>query len=375
VQTHRIFLVPGMFGFGRLAGFDYFQHVRRALHARFDAAGVPCVTELVATPPTSSLRHRARILARAVEKSPEDGPVHLLGHSTGGLDLRLVLSPACNLDIDRNRLRWTERVTAAVTINTPHFGTPLASYFSTVSGTRMLYALSVLTVVTLSVGEPGFSMFSKVVKGLGHIERLVAGDLGVIGPVADLVLRFVDDGGRADIQEFLSKVRIDQGGVVQLMPEAMDLFNASTVDAPHVRYGCVATAAPPPSSLRIARRLFSPYALFSGAIYSTLYQFTAKRPPMYPYARPDGQQHELLTSCLPGQVTDRTSDGVVPTLSMLWGRLLWCGEADHLDVLGHFHDEVAPSVHTDWATSGASFNRKRFAEVMDAVARFLLDRS
>src|SRR5512145_2114986 len=129
---HRIYLVPGMFGFARLAGYGYFHHVRVALEQRLRDAGFDCTTEVVPAPPTSSLRHRARILARTVEETAGDGdgPIHLIGHSTGGLDLRLVLAPTINLDIVRDRLRWTARVKTAVSLNAPHFGTPLASYFS-----------------------------------------------------------------------------------------------------------------------------------------------------------------------------------------------------------------------------------------------------
>jgi triacylglycerol lipase len=62
----------------------------------------------------------------------------------------------------------------------------------------------------------------------------------------------------------------------------------------------------------------------------------------------------------------------VPTLSMLWGELIWAGEADHLDVLGHFHDDIQPSSHTDWVTSGARFTRQRFGALLDAIAAFQL---
>ena len=36
---HRIYYSPGIFGFGKLAHYDYFAHVERALEARFLAAG------------------------------------------------------------------------------------------------------------------------------------------------------------------------------------------------------------------------------------------------------------------------------------------------------------------------------------------------
>src|SRR5690349_22569220 len=101
MTTHHVYFVPGMFGFGRLAGYDYFHHVREAIESRFADAGVEVVFEVVPTPPTSSLRHRARMLAKAVRQSAGDaGPIHLVGHSTGGLDLRLVLSPSSDLASD-----------------------------------------------------------------------------------------------------------------------------------------------------------------------------------------------------------------------------------------------------------------------------------
>jgi triacylglycerol lipase len=372
--VHRVYLIPGMFGFARLAGYDYFHHVRQALEQRFADAQVPVLTEIVPTPPTSSLRHRSRILAKSVLRTAgdDDGPIHLVGHSTGGLDARLVLSPSTNLAMDAARLGWTRRVRTAISVNTPHYGTPLAGYFATVSGTRVLYALSLLTVVSLSIGEPSLAVFSRLLAGLGSVDQLFGGDLRLISRVTDVLLRFVDREGRGEIGEFLGKVRVDQGAIVQIMPEAMDLFNAAAEDSPLVRYGSIATAAPPPVSMRFARRIRSPYAALSAAMYGALYQFTAQRPAMYPYAEPSEEQAAILRSGIHREIGERTNDGVVPTLSMLWGELLWAGEGDHLDVIGHFQDDVRPTDHVDWMTSGAHFTRERFAAVMDAVAKFQL---
>jgi hypothetical protein len=373
-HRHRVYLIPGLFGFGQLAGYDYFHHVREALKRRYADAGVALATELVPTPPTSSLRHRSRILAKTIERTAGDeGPIHLLGHSTGGLDARLVLSPSTNLEVSPERLQWTSRAVSAVSLNTPHFGTPLAGYFSTVSGTRVLYALSLLTVVSLSVGEPSLAVFSKVLAALGGVERLLGGDLRLISRVTDMILRFVDEEGRGDIQEFLGKIRVDQGAIIQIMPEALDLLNASAEDHPAIRYGCVATAAPAPHPVRFAKRVRSPYAALSAAMFSTLYQFTGQPRRMYPYARPNARQRELLDTGIEEEVTDRSNDGIVPTLSMLWGKLLWCGEADHLDVLGHFQDSAKPRRHVDWIASGAGLTRARFGELMDRIVQFQLE--
>ena len=371
---HRVYFVPGMFGFGQLAGYDYFKHVRAGLEQRFAQAGIKALFEDVPAPPTSSLRYRSRILAATVGKSAgsDNGPIHLIGHSTGGLDVRLVLSPKVNLGVTPEQLAWRERVVSAVTINTPHYGTPLATYFATVSGTRVLYVLSLLTVVSLTIGEPSLAIFSRLVAGVGGIDSLFGGDMKVFSRVTDSVLRFVDRDGRGEIADFLSKVRIDQGAIIQIMPEAMDLFNAATVLDTRVRYGCVVSSAAPPRAMRFARRIWSPYAAFTAAIYSTLYQFASQESEVYPYARPSQRETEFLRVGIDHEVNGESNDGIVPTLSMLWGELLWAGEADHLDVLGHFHDDQKPKLHMDWVTSGSRFTRQRFGAVLDEIVKFAL---
>ncbi|HEY2408286.1 MAG TPA: hypothetical protein VGI10_19900 [Polyangiaceae bacterium] len=370
--THRVYFVPGMFGFGKLAGYDYFNHVRVGLEQRLRARGVDARFEDIPAPPTSSLRYRSRVLASTIASTSGDAnPIHLIGHSTGGLDVRLVLSPSVQLGLSSEQLAWRTRVRSAVTINTPHYGTPLAGYFTTVAGTRMLYVLSLLTAVSLAVGEPSLAIFSRVVAGIGGIDSLFGGDLKLFSRITDSVLRFVDRDGRGEIADFLSKIRVDQGAIIQIMPEAMDLFNATTENDARVRYGCVASASPTPVSMRLARRIRSPYAAFTAALYSTMYQFASTEPAVYPYARPNAREAEYLRTGLDHAVNNASNDGIVPTLSMLWGELLWAGEADHLDVLGHFHDDKKPSEHFDWVTSGARFTRQRFAAVLDAIADFV----
>ncbi len=376
---HHVYFIPGIFGFGRLAGYDYFNHVRVGLEERFNAAGQEVVFEDIPAPPTSSLRYRSRIVATTIERTAGSaGPIHLVGHSTGGLDLRLVLSPTVRLGLDPSLLEWRSRVQSAVSINAPHYGTPVAGFFATVSGTRMLYALSLITVISLSIGEPSLAIFSRVLAGVGGIDSIFGGDLRLFSRITDNVLRFVDKDARSEIGDFLSKVRVDQGGIIQLMPEAVDLFNASTEPDPGVRFGCVASAAPPPRSMRLARRIRSPYAAFTAAIYSTLYQFASKVPDVYPYGRPSERELGLLRAGIDQEIDDSLNDGIVPTLSMLHGTLIWAGEADHLDVLGHFADDAdegkkaGHSPHRDWITSGARFSRMRFNALLDALATFQL---
>jgi pimeloyl-ACP methyl ester carboxylesterase len=372
-ERHHVYFVPGLFGFGRLAGYDYFTHMRHGLEARFKARGISVAFEDVPSPPTSSLRERARVLATTVSRTASpNGVIHLVGHSTGGLDARLVVAQNTNLHLNPELMAWTPRVRSVISLNTPHYGTPLASYFATVSGTRVLYAISLLTVISLKLGEPSLAIFSRLLAGLSSIDSLLGGDLKVFRSATGVLLRFVDKDGRGEITDFLSKVRTDQGAVIQTTPEAMDLFNAVADDNNEVRYGCVATAAPRPRSMRFAWRVRSPYTALTAALYTTWYQFAGQRHKQYDYARLTESEELALRGGVGYPVSDADSDGVVPTLSMIWGKLLWAGEADHLDVIGHFYDRLKPSGHTDWLTSGSAFDRRKFAEVLDAIAKFQL---
>jgi triacylglycerol lipase len=62
---------------------------------------------------------------------------------------------------------------------------------------------------------------------------------------------------------------------------------------------------------------------------------------------------------------------VVPTLSQLKGELLTCAKADHLDVLGHFHDPSRIPPHFDWISTGTGFHRADFEAVWRDVLRFI----
>lgn len=373
-EVHRVYLIPGMFGFAALAGYDYFGHLRRALETRYADAGLALQVEVVAPPPTASLRQRARMLARAVHRSAgSSGPIHLVGHSTGGIDVRLVLSSNINLRLEPEQLRWTERVRSATSINAPHYGTPLATYFTSVSGVRVLYVLSLLTVVSLSIGEPSLQVFSRLLSGLGSLDQIFGGDLKVISRATDVLLRFVDRDGRSAIQTYLNKIRLDQGALIQTTPEAMDLFNAVTPDKSAVRYGSIISGAPTAGALDLTRRVRSPYGAFSAAVFTMIHRVTAQQHARYGYAALGAAERERISRSLGMPINERTSDGVVPTLSMVWDRLLWCGPADHLDILGHFHDEFRPTQHVDWMTSGAQFGRAQFRRMMDTLVRFQLE--
>lgn len=368
-MRHHVYLIPGLFGFARLAGYDYFAHLERALQRRFDAAGVEHELHVVATPPTASITVRAAVVARAITRSAgSEGPIHLLGHSTGGLDARLLLSPGTVLPVEPSELAWTERTRSVIALNAPHHGTPLAAHFTTVAGTHLLYALSLLTVTTLSVSRLPLSVLSTLLALIAGASQLLG--IRVLDEVTRQVLRVFDDHGRAEIAEYLQHARRDRGGIVQLMPEVMELFNAAVQDREGVRYGCVVSAAPPPAVRSVPAAFFSNFALQLG-VYATVYGVASRDVSRYPYGTPTAEQAARLEAAI-GPVTPGWVDGIVPTLSMLWGEMIWCGRADHLDIVGHFADDEGRGEHLDWLTSGANFRRAQFDEVTDALCRFML---
>jgi hypothetical protein len=368
---HRIYFSPGMFGFGRLAQVDYFAHVERALAARFEARGLEVETFVTDVPPTASIRKRAARLADLVHRTAEEdgGPIHLIGHSTGGLDARLVASPSATLPVSAEQLAWIPRLRSITTLNTPHFGTPLASFFTTVSGQRILYALSALTFIGLSLGGPPLTAASGLILALGRVDRMLGVRLRMLDSATDALLGVLEPGKMREVRLYLEAIKEDQGAMVQLMPEAMDLFHAGIEDRPRVTYQSVASMATPPSPAGVARAIRHPWAVASGTIFATLYGITARRDEKYPCAseRVDPEVETVLRRAFGQAPGVRANDGVVPIRSQIWGKLAWAGFGDHLDVLGHFWGEKR-GPHQDWLTSGSGFDEARFESVIDAIA-------
>lgn len=386
---HRLYLSPGLFGFGRLASFDYFAHVRRELEARFRAAGHTLTTAAVDVLPTASVRRRAVTLAELVHGSSQDdgGPIHLLGHSTGGLDVRLVASPGARLPLAPDTWRWLPRLRSVTTMNCPHYGTPLAKFFATINGQRILYALSVLTFIGLSVGAPPLAYASALLGLVVRGQRAAGLELALVDEAVDALLRRVDDARSKEVRDFLAGIKRDQGALLQLTPEAMDLFQAGVEDRPGVAYQSTASMTPQPSPATWLREAGHPLRAVSMSAFATLHGLTGLHDPRYPChavrALGDGtpwageQAEAVLARRFGPDLEERSSDGVVPLRSQLWGTLVWAGLADHLDVIGHYREEASPDgpAHSDWFTSGSAFDWPHFDGLMDAIAAGMLQAS
>ncbi|WP_050436036.1 esterase/lipase family protein [Chondromyces crocatus] len=371
MERTRIYLSPGMFGFARLASFEYFEHLIRALEERFRDRGRDAVVSVCEVHPTASILRRAAKLARLIDESAgeDDGPIHLVGHSTGGLDARLVACPTARLPGDAGqRLGWTHRLCSVTTMNTPHYGTPLAAFFATVSGQRLLYAISALTVTALKLGAPPLAAASALVAAVSRLQVGVL-ELELLDRGIEGVIRVLDEASSRELRAWLRLLRDDQGAIVQLTPEAMDLFHAGLEDRPGVRYQSVASYSPRNEVRDWLSALRSPWSAMSATIFTAMSNITARQDARYP-CRPlhPGVEQQLAAAL--GEVPPLdANDGVVPLMSQVWGHLAWAGRGDHLDVVGHFPGRGG---HTDWLTSGARFNRHRFDTLVDRIVSGML---
>ncbi len=383
-MVHRLYFSPGMFGFGRLASYDYFAHLERSLSDRLRAEGHQVETHVAQVSPTASIRRRAVKLTELVARTgdignPNGGPIHLIGHSTGGLDARLVASPSVSLAVPAEALAWRDRLASVTTINTPHFGTPLASFFATASGERVLRALSALTFIALSLGAPPLSAVSSLIVTFGRFDRAIGFDLALLDRATDALLRALDGARSREVRAYIDAIKRDQGAMIQLMPEAMDLFAAGIEDRPGILCQSTASMAPPPGPRMFAKALLRPWSALSGVIFTTLHRISSRHDDCYPCAAPvvSADAEQLLARSFGSAPDARANDGVVPIHSQLWGKLVWAGYADHLDVLGHFRDTAPAHIraldreappHVDWLYSGSTFDRARFASLSDAIA-------
>lgn len=383
-MRQHVYLSPGMFGFGRLGSYNYFAHVERELAARFAAAGHELVVHAIDDLPTASIRRRAARLAEIVSQTSGGDAIHLLGHSTGGLDSRLVASPATR-SIPATALAWLPRLRSITTMNTPHFGTPLASFFTTASGQRVLAALSVLTVAGLSVGAQPLAAASMLLGFLRSTDRLFPFKVQLLERSIRSMTGLVDDARSPEVRTFLTAIEDDQGSMLQLSPESMDLFVAGFDDRPGVTYQSTASMAPGPKPTHWLETFGHPWRAVSLSLFFALHHITAAHDPRYPCAAMrdtapwSGDASEaLLTRVFSAPPPLTANDGVVPIRSQLWGTLVWAGLGDHLDVLGHYRDDrdqrtVPPDHrHRDWLTSGSDFGRAELSALMDAIVTGML---
>jgi pimeloyl-ACP methyl ester carboxylesterase len=347
--------------------------VRETLARHFEVRGEQVVIHGVRTYPTGSLRRRARrVLETIVETGGLDAEhVHLIGHSTGGLDARLVASVARDLGADEERQRLRERLRTVVCVAAPHYGTPLANFFTTLYGKKLLYFITLLVFVGLwrrplsaAAGLLGLGFKATDLLGLNE---------SMLRQITNGLLRDFTPEREREVRAFLESILGDASLMVQLTPEAMDILNAAIEPLPGVRMVSYATVSPPPL-LAIKRSkwkdLLTP---IEALLYSTLYTITTRPEPGFSYHAPVEPIEAVTGHRLSFDIDVNSCDGVVPSLSMIHGEFRGFVRADHLDVVGHYlRGPLERRDGADWFLSGAHFDLDQYEGFWGDVTDVLL---
>lgn len=372
-MSATVLLVPGFLGFQTLGRLPYFVQAAEVLEQALHGARVNATVQAVRQLPTSSLRARAGRLAELVAAVPGDGPVHLVGHSTGGLDSRLFVSPGSSLPGNVDVEKAAARVASVTTICTPHYGTPLAAFFVGVHGQRLLRLLSVLTIRALRLGRGPIGGILRAGRVVLWIDELIRLDRTILRQLYEELLDDLPQELASEVELMLDDMTSDHSLLEQLTPAALDLLNAGTEDRPGVQYACVVANAPKPGLRSIWRVGRDPYAQLTHAIYQVLHR-VSRNHPIQRMPALTAQQAAALTQAYGKVPTRRANDGMVPVVSQVWGRLVHAARADHLDVMGYFR-EPGDDRHVDWLASGAGFRRSAFEELWRRIASFIVSGS
>jgi triacylglycerol lipase len=368
-MKHHIYLIPGFFGFANVGRLRYFLHVRQFLIERCAALGLDAEVEVVKTLPTSSLPTRATRVVEAISTNGR-GPVHLIGQSSGGLDARLVVTPGVTLPTEIDVERLAQRVRTVVTVSTPHYGSPLASFLAGLRGQKLLELLSVSTTYVLRFGSLPLNVLLQLANIFTGLDRVGANPT-LLDELFQRLLADFSVGRRHAVERLLALVAKDQALLVQLTPEGMDVFNAAVHDRRGVRYGSVVTRARQPGVMSTLATGLDAAGQASHAVYHALYRLAAQMPHTRVPAL-DAPAAQVLRRAYRGLPTAKVNDGIVPTRAQVWGDVIQAVQADHLDVIGHFSDPSHQPPHFDWITTRSGFTHEKFEGLWSAVIRFML---
>ncbi|HSP80355.1 MAG TPA: hypothetical protein VLQ93_17620 [Myxococcaceae bacterium] len=394
-MNRHLLLVPGFGGFDALGTFRYYEGVTRVLER------TPLVLHYFPNLPTASVRTRAeQLLSFLAERwrrrliGPED-EVHLVGHSTGGLDLRQLLLRYRELEEKQRQggqgaelaaLEALGRIRSVQFLSTPQRGTNLASRLGRPLVRSLLFKPLMRGGYEGARGlrEWGTSASSRVLRTVlrrrsrresdNWVDALLdtlEGCHSTRGPQREALAR----SSYFELLRWLLHMASDVSALSDLCPEPppedVPPSPAHLQDAEPerhflhthgIRYASLATVAHPRSGRWVD-------------LFNRLHALTAHAPsPRLDPAQPlqwlssPGEHHMLAPS---------DNDGLVNTVSMVWPDPESCFlvRADHADVIGHFQSAAAEEPFGAWRrydllNSASGFGEAEFEALWLRIAAF-----
>jgi triacylglycerol lipase len=379
--SDTIVLVPGLLGFGSFGPkneppkLSYFRHVCEALaHLLTTELGLPSAPHFLVhePPPTGPLAERVASLWQAIDgvlTRDQSGRarVHIVGHSTGGLDARLLVNPLYLPEggpTSADKQRIVARLGGVVSLSAPHRGAPIAYNLGPlvphliegpVSGLiSWLYLVSILnTARSRKLVDHARYLMTALLALPKSLVMPVTGSRELLELTTELDAETADQ-----IRRFLQRVVDDNRLVGDLAPEAMRELNARIATGDTFPIHSFVSVSPEP-------RLWPPEP--TRLLYAAIYEAARPREGGEPF--PEG---EWIGPAAPALATKGARDGVVTSASQpapavaAARRPVRLIEGDHLDVVGHFE-----GVGETFFKSEANMTRERFYDLWGRVARSL----
>jgi len=419
-RTH-IVLVPGFGAFDALGQVEYYAGVTSLFQLWQDRNQAPVVLHYFDNLPTAAVTTRAARLRNYLAKRMARGEILktdtiiLVGHSTGGLDIRQLV---CDLHKRENEHLYVdggptvasqqirERLKGVVFLSVPHWGTNIADWVHSYP------ALRAMLIAELRAAVAGSQLYL-----LDTIEAQVAGGAAclinaeMLLALRDALTEANEHYGKpgplrtADAEEAASQFALyfrlmssDFHVIDDLMSRSYDPKKKSPAHFndeerrkelelwkhPHIRtlsYVTVGSrafcfpagqAAPvweltnPFSYLEIAKELKLPVK--TDLSYRICYRACAGGPLVRP--KQAGKITRVLGQAPPQPLELWDNDGIVNTVSMLWPE----GErvlvlADHLDVVGHYHLVETPEAKQSRGHYGTARKYQAY-DVLQSTPRF-----
>jgi pimeloyl-ACP methyl ester carboxylesterase len=369
--TDVVVLVPGFLGFARFGGFYYFADrvvaVLRGLleeSVEYPVPVVPCTTL-----PTHGLADRQRHLLDYLDRlstATLSGVerIHLVGHSTGGVDAQLLgcTKPVEGRAWDRSANGVRRKIASVITIAAPHYGTRLADSWLAYWGENPLLWWGAYVPEAVKFGY--------------HVLRLIPQEAHAIAR-----LRLAHP---RDLISFLGRVAFNRQLITALRPEHMEKLRATLTPEPGIPRTCFVTATEPRAD---GDRPSDPF-------FKEIYGLTRSE---------DGEASPAVQGCIrtladlikrrpdlvicsdrkriPSRIDAGLNDGVVNTArqlidpndpSQVGGFVV----ADHADVLGHYDRQDSliegEPYNAGLFHSGAGFGDDEFFGLYRRVAQAIL---
>ncbi|HEX2673893.1 MAG TPA: hypothetical protein VHM25_23615, partial [Polyangiaceae bacterium] len=245
---------------------------------------------------------------------------------------------------------------------------PVATYFTRPMGRFLIRTVGSYLIFMLERGRVPLKLLLRLGYFVVRARDPFRKRPGTFDELYDKLLSDLSEPRILELATFLKAVVKDQSLLFQLTPAGCDLLNACTAD-PKIAYASVVARAAPPTFRNAWRSLRDLYAQIMFPMYAFLHR-AARRDELGNPPLTELQLAQLgrASAIVPVRAD---SDGVVPTLSQVWGPVLYFAQADHLDVVGQYGLSTQAARTGDWIPSFSPFGHEQFLELWTRVVHFI----